>query len=322
MRPTILACFALGLPLAAQAQHVRGQPYEAYQTRDSLGRQIRFYVSEPAGTADVPLIAYVHGSGHRSLFQRAGDRVVPANGHATLTDRARGRARVLIVEKPGVALYEDGQAAPSALFRTEHTLDRWAEAVAAAVLAARRLPGIDTTRLLVVGHSEGGLVAARVAARLPFVTHVALLAGGGPSQLLDLVVLARDGSFLDQVSPDPAERERFVLAGWDSILADPESADREFLGHPYRRWSSFLRDSPIVELRRTGARVFVAQGAEDRAVSRASFDALVAELTGAGRRPTVRLVAGADHSFLITAPDGARRDGWGEILGELLDWFR
>jgi len=324
MRLAVLT--ALILPPSAHGQYlpaargtVRGQPYFEYEVVDSLRRRIRFYVSEAKGPGALPLVIYVHGSGHQSHFQRAGDRILPGNGHATLADLAQGRARVVIVEKPGVALYESLSTPATTAFRSEHTLERWAEAVGAAAIAARRLGGVDTSRMLLVGHSEGGLVAARVAARLREVTHVALLGGGGPSQLLDLLLLAREGTFFTRVSSDPATREAFVLAQWDSIRADPESADREFFGHPYRRWASFLRDSPLWELRRTSAKVFVAQGEADRAVARASFDMLAAELLAWGREPVIRLVPGADHSFVVRGSPPV--DGWSAILGDILDWY-
>lgn len=327
----MLSTFALVLPatsIRAQAPYraatvgkIRGQPYVAYAVVDSLGRQVSFYLSESTSQAALPLVVYVHGSGHASHFSQAGERVAPANGHATLVDAARGRARVLIVEKPGVTLFDRGDAPPRAEFLREHTLERWAEAVVAATAAASALPGVDPERLLVVGHSEGGLVASRVARRLPSVSHVGVLAGGGPSQLFDLRLLARSGDLFASVSTSPREREAYVVAQWDSILADPESTERMFLGHPYRRWATFLRASPIAELRQSTAKVFVAQGAQDRVVARESFDALVSELAGAGRRPEAALVANADHSFSVTDENGVRQDGWLRILSQLLDWY-
>ena len=171
-----------------------------------------------------------------------------------------------------------------------------------------------------MGHSEGGLVAARVAARLTGVTHVALLAGGGPTQLFDLLQLARAGTFFSDVSADPGEREAYVRVQWDSIRTDPESATRSFFGHPYRRWSTFLADSPIDALKEIAAKVFLAQGELDRAVTRESFEVLAAQLTAAGRAPTVHLVPGADHSFALTSASPPR-DGWAEMLGAVLRWF-
>ena len=301
---------------------IREMGYTTFSTTDSLRRDITFFMSDaPSRGAPLPLVVYVHGSGHRSHFQRAPDGVTPTNGHATLADAVEGRARVLVVEKPGVALFDDGEQPASTAFREQHTLERWTEAVVAATTAAGRVPGVDSTRVLMVGHSEGGLVAARVAARLPAVSHVAILAGGGPSQLFDLLVLARDGTFFSDVSPDAGEREAYVRAQWDSILAHPDASDRQFFGHPYRRWSSFLRDSPIRQLRQTGAKIFMAQGAQDRAVSRESFDALAADLTGTGRRPVTWLVPHADHSFRIHDPSRPPEDGWPMVLGRVVAWY-
>jgi dipeptidyl aminopeptidase/acylaminoacyl peptidase len=296
--------------------------YSVYTTTDSLRRAVSFYVTDaPSRPTAVPLVVYVHGSGHRSHFQRAGNGVTPSNGHATIADVVESRARVVAVEKPGVSMYDRGETPAGVMFREEHTLERWTEAVVAATIAAGRLPGVDSMRVLVVGHSEGGLVAARVAARLPMVSHVAVLAGGGPSQLFDLLILARNGTFFGEVSPNAAVREAYVRAQWDSVLAHPQAADREFFGHPYRRWSSFLRDSPIAQLRQARARVFIAQGARDGVVSRESFDALDAELIGAGRRPTTWLVPDADHSFRILDPARAAEDGWAVVLGRVVTWY-
>ncbi|HKS26770.1 MAG TPA: alpha/beta hydrolase [Pyrinomonadaceae bacterium] len=112
----------------------------------------------------------------------------------------------MVVEKPGVKYLSQpsGGCKDSKEFNVEHTLVRWAEAVEASIRAARKLPRLSTDRTLVAGHSEGGLVACRVARDLPqIVTHVATLAGSGLSQLFDLVLLARKGEFFADVSSDP-----------------------------------------------------------------------------------------------------------------------
>ena len=134
------------------------------------------------------------GSGCQSLFTKRGDGV--GDGlQGVLLKEANGSVRVLAVEKPGVE-FQDMPARPGtaegagAEFLKEHTLPRWAEANAAALKAAWTLPGVDAGRTLVIGHSEGAIVAARVAADLPGVTHVASLAGGGPTQLFSLAELA------------------------------------------------------------------------------------------------------------------------------------
>ena len=121
---------------------LRGQPYLQFTVRDDLGRDVVAYVSEPAPDGEaVPLAVYVQGSGCGSHFAQEGTRWVPRNGHMGLLEAADGRFRVLIVEKPGVRPGDDPrtteQAAGRPEFRREHTLERWTEALLAAVRTAR-----------------------------------------------------------------------------------------------------------------------------------------------------------------------------------------
>lgn len=135
-----------------------GTGFGRHSTRDKLDRPITFYLSLAAASKErLPLAVFVQGSGCSSQFMRRGDRV---NGglQNLLLEAVRGRARVLVVEKPGVNYLDEAQRPGSAEgcspeFLAEHTLPRWAEAVGAAIRAAQTLPGIDTTKTLVIGHS-------------------------------------------------------------------------------------------------------------------------------------------------------------------------
>ncbi len=304
------------------------QPYDRYFTRDKYGRTITFYLSEDPTEATLPLIVYVHGSGCSSLFRKRGETdpteaVAGQAGHNTFTDAVRGRARLLIVEKPGVSYLDEGGDVHNASqeFREQHTLDRWGEAVGAAIEAARKLPSIDGSRVMVVGHSEGGIVAARVAAERDFVTDVAVLAGGGPTQLYDILQLAKSGEFFRGVSEDAAERVDYVLEEWAQILANPETADEFFFGHPYCRWATFLSSSTMEELEETDARILLIQGAQDKAVAPETMTMTQTHLLSKGKDVTARMIAAGDHSFNLPPEDGERVDGWLKILSMTVDWF-
>ncbi len=215
--------------------------YTRYYTTDLFNRRVTFYVE---GRADqrLPIVASVLGSGAFSNFIRRGDRILDA--HRTAREVFGGKAHVVIVEKPGVHYLEQHPNRGTAVdgspeFRREHTLDRWAEAVSAALRAARRLPLADPSRCLLIGHSEAGIIVARVAAENAFVTHVASLAGGGPVQLFDLLEMARAGHMYPDMSPDPDRQVAKLLADLAEIRSDPEDSEKCFLGHPYRRWSTF-----------------------------------------------------------------------------------
>ncbi len=184
-------------PLLQRDPTPLGVAFDRYTTRDSFGRTISFYLSQPPKgvTGKLPLEVFVQGSGCSSHFRKRDGKVYGGLQNILLMV-TKGRARVLVVEKPGVEFgtmpKQPGSAEEgSAEFRREHVLPRWVEAIAVALRAARTLPDVDAERTLVVGHSEGGIVAAHVAAADKQVTHVGVLAGGGPTQLFDLVELAR-----------------------------------------------------------------------------------------------------------------------------------
>jgi len=302
-------------------QSPQGIPYTRYYTTDRFNRRITFYVY---GNQDerLPIVVSVLGSGAFSNFIRRGDQILDA--HRTAREVFGERAHILIVEKPGVDFLEQHPDRGTAIqgsseFRKEHTLDRWSEAVSAALRAARTLPLSDPNRCLLIGHSEGGIVVARVAAEYSFVTHVATLAGGGPTQLFDLLEAARAGHLYEDMPPDADKQVAKLLADVAEIQSDPNDPEKLFLGHPYRRWSTFWSSSTLEELLKTHARIFIAQGTADRNVSVTGFDLLYAGLLAHRKPVTARLIAGADHGFGFADQRG--RDGWTEIFEDVRNWF-
>jgi uncharacterized protein (TIGR03067 family) len=241
-----------------------------------------------------------------------------------LLNACKGRLRVLLVEMPGVA-FGDQPRNPStaeegsAEFRKEHVLPRWVEAVNAAVRAGQQVVGVDWSRTLIVGYDEGGIVAAHVAAGYPSVTHVALLAGGGPTQLFDLLEQAAKPRHPNEPANEGAARLRAIRAGWEGMQASPESADRFWLGHPHRRWTSFLKSSTREGLIASRAAVFLAHGTSDSSVSVAGSEVLRAELLARGRDVTFERLEGFDHVFRKPGADDDA--GMRDVLVKIVSWF-
>jgi dipeptidyl aminopeptidase/acylaminoacyl peptidase len=309
--------------------------YERQTTTDALGRTITFYLSKPANIPDggaaapLPLAVCVQGSGSQSEFLLVdtpkGKRIASGGPGAVMQSQFRERLRVLVVEKPGVDFLvqpsQPGSATEgSESFRKEHTLDRWVEALRAAADAALAMPGIDPSRVLAVGHSEGGQVVCHLAAKEPRITHVAALAGGGPTQLFDLLDLARRGKFGGGPGSTPEAAVRMIEEGWKGVLAEPEAYDKFYLGHPYRRWSSFLRNTPVNGALASKAKFFLAQGTEDSATSIHAADVLYAELLAHGRDVRYERVEGGDHGFMTDA-ERAKGEGWNAMFREVGEWF-
>ncbi len=266
--------------------------FERMTCNDAYGRNITFYISPVTANEKKPVALIILGSGGQSIWMRVGDRI--AGGLQNLfLNVAKEQYRVLVVEKPGVPFAFNPPQPGTAIdcppeFLAEHTLERWSAANAAALKAAWALPGSDPARTLVVGHSEGAKVAAKVSRLEELVTHVAMLAGGGANQLFDLATMAEKGM------PGASQS---VYAEWEKIKRDPESTTKMAWGHPYRYWGSMLRTSPLEEALGSRAKLFAASGSRDMAVPIESFEVLRAGLAQAERPAELHRIEGADHGF-------------------------
>lgn len=308
----ILAVAALLLLLAtrAAAERLPGTAFERATTVDGLGRTVTYYLSE--SPAPKPLALVIQGSGCNALFRRLADGRISAVGYHNVFRSVGGeRFRVLAVEKPGARGVEEppvgGQAeeCPRS-FLEEHTVERWAEALRAALAAARAAGGADGT--LAIGHSEGGVLAARLARLDAGLRHVALLASPGPDPVEELVLWG-----------EARKRPRAeTLALVARIRAEPDSVTALVLGHPHRRWASFLAADPAADILASSARVFAAHGDADANWPVAAHDALIQRLRDAGREVQALRLAGADHALNVA---GQRPpEGMAEVFRAIVAW--
>lgn len=296
------------LILGAQAQPFAsyGLPFDQHTCKDKFDRTITYYLSK--STEKAPIALMIPGSGGQSIWTLK-DGHVYGGLQNLLRASAKNRVRVLIVEKPGVPFaFQPPQPGTAEgcpeEFLKEHTLDRWAEANEAALRDAWKQSGVDASKALVIGHSEGGIVAAKVAADEPTVTHLASLAGGGPSQLFDLQKMIGEE----------------VDSQWKEILKDPDSITKFAYGHPFRRWSSFLKTSTMEQALRSSAKIYIAQGTADKNSYPLSADIFHTNMVASGRNVTYEKIEGADHGF--SKPGAAKPyEGFQRVLEHVLDWF-
>jgi hypothetical protein len=135
--------------------------------------------------------------------------------------------------------------------------------------------------------------------------------------LLESVAAAQPGDR----SGDAAKRRQAVFDEWAKIEADPMSTTRFWMGHPYRRWSTFLKHSVTGELLRTKAHIYLAQGTADTSQPPTGHDVLVAELRAHGRDVREERLEGADHAFAPKHSAAGPPRELQAMLGRIVHWF-
>lgn len=277
---------------AQPAGPVTGTPFVRHALTDPSGRRVTYLLSTPKA-AQAPLLLRIQGSGCSPVI--AVSRGVIVSSEFNLMQMAdEGRFAVMVVEKPfaGQTQGVRGEATDcSAAFNADFTPESWLIALQASLRDARLSTRIDPRRTLVMGASEGAVMATLLAAADPAVTDVVAIGGSGTSQAYDFIVNAYTTCF--DVPRCLAQFEEQTRA----IAAKPDSTTDFAWGHPYKRWTSFFKTDPAEALLRSRARVYIAFGTADRAVPALSQEIMVAKLLVAGRDVTVRRVPDAGHGL-------------------------
>lgn len=171
---------------------------------DDPRQQLRLYTRRGAGRA--PLVLYVHGGGWSAGSPDAGAHGQPA--HLTARGYAWATAGYRFV--------------PSA------TVEQQAGDLAAAIAAARRAKGVDPDRVVLIGHSSGGHLAALLG------TDPRWLAGAGvPFEALRAVVLL-----------DPAALDVRAILGSGAAGGTIDAFFRPAFGSDPARWDAV---SPLAQ---------------------------------------------------------------------------
>lgn len=294
------------------------QPYYRYSLATSNSDSLIFYLSENNSNQSLPLIIYVQGSGNTSLFRKdVSGRIIPQAGHIGLVEQLNNKARLLIVEKPGVQTFQQDDHNPE--FDQRFSLDSWVKQIKKAAEYVLNNQLANRSRVMVIGHSEGGVVSATLSKQMnPIITHTAILAGEGLSQLFSLYILASKGQSFYQEEKDAGKRVDSLMSVWNDILKDPLSTEKKFWGFTFLRWSSMLKTSVYDELVQYKGKVAIIQGEADAQVTPESAIVLYTGLKSKGRDVYFKMIEDADHSFNLVS---TKESLWNNVLAKCIHWF-
>ena len=214
-------------------------------------------LSMPKGTGPFPAVVLVHGSGPQDRDETIGPnkpfldiaRTLAAQGIAVLRYDKRTKARPQ--DFAGGNFGVDDETTNDAVI---------------AVDALRKTDDIDPKRIFVLGHSQGGMLAPRIAAVSGHVAGLILMAA--PSRpLLDILIEQnRRLAALNDGKIDDAERAAInAIIEQVRITRDPKTAATSptVMGQPAGYWRSIEAVDAVSEAQQVRLPMLLLQGARD-----------------------------------------------------------
>lgn len=157
-------------------------------------------------------------------------------------------------------------------------------------------------QLVVCGGSEGGMIAAALAARCPEVVATIILSSGGGFSTAEEMTYALRGHLADQcdTKEELDHYDQLLQLKMVEMMQDP-SPYKEFLGYTFKWWSCHLRYQTIDDLLQIECPLFYAHGTEDEVIPIQSADRAYEILLESGKTNMVyRRIEGCNHQAHLT----------------------
>jgi alpha-beta hydrolase superfamily lysophospholipase len=265
-----------------------------------------------SGRGPFPVLVTISGSGAQNRDEELWPVVVGYRPFRQIAER-------LALEGIAVLRYDDRGVGASG--GPPGTTADFADDVRQLVAWLRARPGVDGSRIALLGHSEGAVIAPLVAAADARIRAVVLMAG--PSANVAEAVRYQLRYALENNDALTAEERASRLLRVDQ---DVEEWARS---NPWARWLASY--DPLPTAARMRQAVLILHGALDRQVTVGQADTLAAAIRRGGNRDvTVRIWPRLNHLFLYTDAVGAAteyatlRDKAvpAEVLDTLALWLR
>lgn len=313
----LLPALALATPAPAQQREVTERDTAVISGTLRLPATL----SIPQDASGAPAVVLVHGSGPNDR-----DETVGAN--KPFRDLATGLSRQGIV----VLRYDKrSRVAPLTFLGRPFTVDD--EVVDDALLAVallRGVPEVDPSRIVVLGHSLGGMMAPRIGARDPALAGLIILAGANrplTDMIEDQIAYMRTLPGADTAALDAAlARLQPDLDAIRALTPADSTSPKLRFGAPPAYWLDLAAYDAVAVASRLPMPLLVLQGGRDYQVTMTDYEAWRTGLAG-NPEAEFRDYPSLNHLFIAgSGPSSPAEYGVAghvdqQVIADIADWI-
>ncbi len=315
---------------------------KAFQITDPKLGKINYYVTEKGIDQDKPLLFIVSGtrglpimlvvqSGEQStqLGTIPPDQIFYFADHyhvAFISKVGTPFCDTLIAEKINpLQNFEDYQ--PSEGYIQKCGLDWEVEASKVALNALSKQLSNSENKVIALGISEGGQLVPKLAHEYAGITHLVGLVTTGLNQFYSSIINRRMDAAMGKITHQEAQDAiDSLLAVYKKIYSDPESTEKWYYGHPYKRWGSYCTDIPLEHLVELDIPILYVKGTADRNSPILQSDYIRLEFLRLGKNNfTYKVLPGTDHWLIETIETEEGRDHIShreDVFGTISEWIK
>ena len=276
--------------------------------------------------AKKPLILYLQGSSASPIIsiKEDGSRSSSLILHPKMVSESY---HYVVIGKPGWKFADSASAVPPLAYYQKMSYDYRVHSASIVINDLYKNDFIDTTKIILVGHSEGGQIAPKVAVINSRITHIACLAGTAANQMYDFLINIRKGEKENEFSKDEADSQiDSLFFYYKEIMNDPTSTDKFWAGHTYLRWSSTIQNPPIEYMLKLNIPIYVVAGTNDTSAPIENMDNIpIGFMKRQKQNLTYKYYWNYDHTYneVIFEDDGTYevKNHILEVMKDLIQWL-
>lgn len=255
------------------AQTARDALFDHYAlTTPALGQVSIHVTKEPDKNRKKPLLLYLDGSGTMPIFYRKKSGTYGTSVSLDINRYARDY-HVVLISEPGIPFSDSLHDTDTGReyyptnpdYDARYSLDWRAESAAQAIDMLVKKLSIDTSRVIVMGYSEGAQVAPRVAVLNKRVTYVVCFVGNALDQFYDFLLEARLHVEKSELTPEQGQViVDSLFTQYEAIYKSPASTAQRWYGATYQKWASFSNTTPLESMLSLAIPILYVGGGRDR----------------------------------------------------------